>query len=77
VIANSGRCRSSISVSFAKGVEQAIENLYSVEGADAIRKKSLDAKAKNLVPFAAIKRFRETIGQELHRLSSTRPAMAA
>jgi hypothetical protein len=61
----------------ARRIEQAIENLYSVEGADAIRKKLLDAKAKNPVPSAATKRFRETLSQEMRRLDSPRPALAA
>jgi hypothetical protein len=59
------------------GVAASCEGLYSVEGADAIRKKLLDAKAKNPVPSAATKRFRETLSQEMRRLDSPRPALAA
>ena len=61
----------------ARRIEQAIENLHSIEGADAIRKKLLEAKTKNLVPLAAVKRFRETLDAEIQRLNSIRPALAA
>ena len=58
-------------------LEQAIENLQSIEGADAIRNKLLEAKTRNLVPLAAVKRFRETLDAEIQRLTTRRPALAA
>ena len=61
----------------ARRIEQAIERLHSIEGADAIRKKLLDAKTKSLVPQAAVKRFRETLDAEVQRLTALRPTPAA
>jgi len=60
----------------ARQIEHAIETRKSVEGADAIRKKLLEAKTKNLVPAAAIKRFREALDDEAQRLVSE-PSFAA
>jgi hypothetical protein len=61
----------------ARRIEQAIDHLHSIEGADAIRKKLIDAKTKNWVPMAAIKRFRETLDAEIQRLTALRPMLAA
>lgn len=61
----------------ARQVEQALDQIQSVEGVDAIRRKLLDAKSKALVPLVALKHYRETIDAEIQRLNSLRPALAA
>lgn len=61
----------------AKRIEMSIEAVYSVEGAECIRKKLLEAKAKDMVPSANGKRFREMLDQEIQRVSSKRTFASA
>ncbi|MDX1952172.1 MAG: hypothetical protein SFY81_08295 [Verrucomicrobiota bacterium] len=56
----------------ARNIEQSIEAVYSVDGAEAIRRKLLDAKTKNMVPSSNCKRFREMLDHEIQRASSKR-----
>jgi hypothetical protein len=61
----------------SKQIEQSIDQICSVDGAQNVQKRLLEAKCRNMVPAAVGKQFREAIDEEVERLESNRQAIAA